>query len=517
MENITNEQREFDNIIHQINEDFESHPNLFIRSNSPSRILIEFANNSDATILISNNSRMITFFGHSDGDYRIIDADYVESSQDFYHQIETFEEFYQGRKEETKRQLTSLGINIAPEVNQPTSLKQDVFSDVSKEAEPYSQAWLKNSNNAMWELHWSNGFDENSEHYISQDLFQIKDGEFVVHERRAIDNREVLQRNLSVEKVKSFVFDRVTDYENTLARIGIEVDQVDLSTEPSMPLSPQEQLLSRIENEYTSFKDGVKQNSKEKMMSENLYEAMVKGEIVHHVREGYINDDVARTLLKSEIILDDIYQQYTAKNSNEFFELIQTAINDHITQYQGLSEEIKPTFKTPQVFDKTTITPTAFINPTVCEGFRNMQYEFEIDNDLREIWEAFGEEINTDVYRIQYDDVKLETIIVETSSASFDVSEDKTHLFNVGDVLAHCEALAEAGELDDYTPEFISYLETLDHEEVEQNQQYVEVQEAAENMFQSVEELDADGIRNMKKHKERTNIKIFENQVLELY
>lgn len=195
------------------------------------------------------------------------------------------------------------------------------------------------------------------------------------------------------------------------------------------------------------------------------------------------------------------------KEEYQFFDPIQAAINT-------LHEDIQPTYKKPQVFDKSTITPTVFINPTIHEGFRHIQYEFEIDDDLCETWEASGEEINTDVYRIQYDDVKSETVIMETSSDSFDVSEDKTHLFDVENVLAHCEALAKMGELDDYTPEFTSYLETLDHEEIDSEPQYVEIQEA-ESVFQSVEELDADGIRNMKKHKGRTHIKSFDQQGLD--
>jgi len=340
MENETNEQHLFDNLIKQLNEDFQNHPDLFTISNSSNRMLVEFANNSDATILISNNSRMITV-EQSVGDYSIIDADYVENSQEFYNQIKAFEQFYQTEKEATKRYLTSLGKSREPEVTQSPALQQEVFVESPIEAEPYSQAWLKNSENAVWELHWDNGHTKSSEQYISQDLFQTINGEFILHEYRSFNGRESVQRNLSIEEVREFVSNGFQNPEDIFKGMEVEVEETVLAVKGSTTSSIQSQLTSKIENEYESFKDGMMQLSKEDMMSTvNAYETMVKSEIMHYVQEGHIKQELIEVLLKSENVLDDLYQEYTANDSNEFFDHIQSAIDSHVSQSYSNEKEI---------------------------------------------------------------------------------------------------------------------------------------------------------------------------------
>ena len=65
--------------------------------------------------------------------------------------------------------------------------------------------------------------------------------------------------------------------------------------------------------------------------------------------------------------------------------------------------------------------------------------------------------------------------------------------------------------LDDHAPEFANYLEVFE-DEIDSNEQYVEVKE---EVLRSIEELDADGVRNMKKHKGRTKIRNLDQKELE--
>jgi len=231
---------------------------------------------------------------------------------------------------------------------------------------------------------------------------------------------------------------------------------------------------------------------------------MIKNEILHHVTEGYVDSEVESTLLASDNILDELYRAYTERDDNEFFESIQTAVNDYVTQYQELTEEIQSHKKTPPLFDRTTISPIGFIQPIPHDkNFNYRQYEFEIDDDKREDWETFGEEINTSTYRIQYDNVMKRTVIMEASEEDFYTSEDKTHLFNVEDILAYCEELALQDELVDYTQGFENFLERDNEQENISDVQYEDIFQTPTEFIQN-EELDADEVRNMKKHKART-------------
>ena len=148
----------------------------------------------------------------------------------------------------------------------------------------------------------------------------------------------------------------------------------------------------------------MKQLSKDDMMkTENVYEMMIKNEILHHVSQGYVDSEMETTLLTSDNILDELYQTYTEHDENEFFVPIQAAVNDYAIQYQALNTEME-----------ATIAPTGFIQPIPHDkDFHYRQYEFEINDDKREDWEAFSEEINTSTYRIQYDNVMKRTVIKE--------------------------------------------------------------------------------------------------------
>jgi len=123
------------------------------------------------------------------------------------------------------------------------------------------------------------------------------------------------------------------------------------------------------------------------------------------------------TILGSENLLDDLYEEYTSKDSNEFFEPIYDAVNNYFELYQAYLRENQPTI------------------------------------------------IQVDVP-------------------------------------------------DDHAPEFSNYLEVFDGEEIEANDQYVEVQ-PSEEVYVPIEELDADGVRNMKKHKRRTNIRNLDQKELD--
>jgi len=404
MENITNEQQEFDQLMEQLNNDFQNYPDLFTKTDLSGRTLITFNNDSDALMLISKESKILTFFRHADDDYVMIDGDYVESSQDFSNQMTTFEAFYQVEKEATMRHLASQRINMELEA--------------TVEVEPYSFEWLQDSENATWEIEWHGEFQQDGRH-LTENLYQTKDGELILHKIDS-DRGSVMYRDLSAHAVKEFVMDRYSDYKTILSGMGIEMDEVDLAPTPeqSTPLSPQEQLLTRIEAEYESFKAGMKENSKEEMMDMgNAYEIAIKNEIVHYARESYISDEMVETLLESENLLDDLYDEYTATDSNEFFEPIHDAINNHIEQYLAYQKEVQPT-----------------------------------------------------------------VIQVEVP--------------------------------DDHVPEFTNYLEVFDSEELDSNERYVEVQ-PSEEVYVPLEELDADGVRNMKKHKRRTNIRNLDQKELE--
>ena len=325
MKNITDEQYQFDVLIKQINDDSD----LFENQGR----LLQFKNDLEAMILISTERRMIIF--GKDNDYLIIDADYVENPQDFNEKINAFSQFYQTEKDAAKKHLAALRVNDESKISE----QQEVFVEQIPIADPYSQAWLRNPNNASWELHWNNGFEESSKQYLCKDLYTTKVGEFVLHERREIDGREMVQRNLTIEEVKSFVFDRFDDPDETLRVIGIEHDSTNL-TKDLKPSTPQEQLVNKVENEHVEFQEGIKNLSKDEMMrTENVYEIMVKNEILHHIREGHINDKWVDVLLESDNVLDDIYQTYTARDSNEFFEHIQSAVSDYVVEHHELSQE----------------------------------------------------------------------------------------------------------------------------------------------------------------------------------
>ena len=98
--------------------------------------------------------------------------------------------------------------------------------------------------------------------------------------------------------------------------------------------TPQEQLVKKVENEHAEFQEGVKQLSKDEILrTENVYEIMVKNEILHYVREGYIDVEVVEVLLEEHgNILDEIYQIYTDIDSTEFFDHIQAAVNNARTK-----------------------------------------------------------------------------------------------------------------------------------------------------------------------------------------
>ena len=447
-------------------------------------------------ISLGTSHRMLAF-GTAD-DYTIIDADYVENNETFYQQLEAFNQFYQTEKEVTKRHLASL----------PVKEKSQETIKVKK-IESYGKEWLQNPENAVWELHWDNGFGQENEQYLSQDLYQTPAGQFILHST-SFEN-ETVERGLSTTQIKDFVSDKFSNVENILSQMGISTpskDKINMEAKPiNHPTSipPYNQLITKIENEYADFKESMKELSKDDMMkTENIYEMMIKNEILHHVREDYVDAETEASLLTSDNILDELYQAYTERDENEFFMPIQAAINNYVTQYQELTEEIQPHKKTPPLFDRTTVEPLGFIQPIPHDkDFHYRQYEFEIDDEMRETWEKFGEEINTSTYRIQYDNVMKKTVIMEASAEDFYIYEDKTHLFNVPDILAYCEELALEDELVNYTQEFEDFLERDKEQENTSDVQYEDIFQTHDE-FIPTEELDAEDVRNIKKHKERT-------------
>jgi len=451
MNYLTDEQRQFDDLIKQINEDAV----YFKKPETTFKRVLEFNNRSDSAILMNTDNRIITF-GNTNQGFTILGADYVIDRQEFNEYLEMFNQFYQKEKAAAEKfinYLDSLELPVAPEILPP---EPEEFLEVKIEIEPYSQAWLQDPENANWELHWNNGFEPNHTQYISQDLYHTHQGEFISHEYRAIDGHEILQRNLSIEMVKSFVFDRVADPENALIQMGIEVDQASLSQELPEPVLPQEQLLHKIEQEYESFKDGMKQHSKEEMMNpENTYEIMVKTEIVHHMQGGYISDELVDSLLESENLLDDIYQVYTENDSNQFFDPIQAAVSNYMSQ--RLNEE-----------------------PVIAS---------EVPERDGRMDRATPESPNSYTYNIA-DKIELE---------GHELEEAKKRSF-IDDVIGVNEQ------------EVVT--ENTRHEEIDLGGEYVEVQEESDG-YLPVDELDADGVGNMKKHKARTNLKDFGYKGLE--
>ena len=443
----TKEQQKYDELMQELERDFQRFSQNVRKTINDFRTLFQFEHNGDAIIQTSNQNRLLTF-GNAEMDYNIIDADYVESSQAFDQQMEIFEQFYQKEKEGAIKHLAALGIDIEPEVAHPVSLQHDVAA----ETEPYSQAWLQNPENANWELHWDNGYHQNHAQYESQDLYQTHQGDFFLHISET--NRT---HNMTVSGVKEFVFDKFPNPESILEEMEIEVDQASLTLATSTPLSSQEQLLNRVETEFEDFKAGMKEHTKDDMMNpENTYEIMVKTEIVHHVRAGYISDDVVNTLLESENLLDDIYQIYTENDSNQFFDPIQSAITNHIEKYQGLNEE-------PAI-------ASAVLEPTT--GF------------VRKVPETS----NHYTYNV-VDEMELEGHELEANKRSF-----------LDDVISVTEQEVIA--------------EIPPHEAVNSDSAYIEVQETTEG-YLPADELNADGVGNMKKHKARTNLKDFGYKGLE--
>ena len=454
MDYLTDEQRQFDELIKQINEDavfFKKPERIFKR-------LLQFNNGSDGTILVNTDNRIITF-GNGDQGFTILDADYVEDRQDFHTNIDMFNQFYQKEKAAATKfinYLNSLELPVASEVMPP---QPEEFVEVMIEPEPYSQAWLRNANNATWEIEWTVEHEQDSESNLRQDLYRTKSGEFILHEVYGSGEREVMQRNLPLEAVRTFVTERYSDYEDILASMDIEAEEVEISQIVPMPVSRQEQLIAKVEQEHAEFQEGMKQNSKDEMMSTvNAYEIMVKNEILHHVAEGHIDDELVKVLLESEDILDDLYQAYTAKDSNEFFEPLQAAIHDHVAEYHKASGE--PTLN-PEM-----IEPIARMVRSSTELPTNHTHDLVIEE-------------------------KLDQHELEANKRSF-----------VDRIIVVDE------------PENEIDLENMKHNEIDLEAQYVEVQDASDG-FVAAEELDADGVGNMKKHKARTSIKDFGYKGLE--
>jgi len=322
----TNEQKKYDELMQELEQDFQRFSQNFRKTITAFRTLFQFEHNGDAMIQISNQSRLMTF-GNADMDYKIIDADYVENSQAFNHQVEAFEQFYQKEKEASLRHLTSLGMTLEPEVA-PLALPQ---RDVTVEAEPYSLAWLKNSENATWELESKLEYDWHSQSSLTHNLYRTHEGEFILHVYRAVDGHETIERNLSDDAVKAFVRDRFHNSEGILKEMGIEIEEaLPVMTEPTSH-SKEEQLKDKIENEYLDFKESMKQLSKDDLMrAENAYEILVKSEIRNHVVAAKTPDELA-AFLEHDHLLDAIYDEYTAKDSNTFSLPIETAINDVVS------------------------------------------------------------------------------------------------------------------------------------------------------------------------------------------
>jgi len=356
MENTTIEQQQFDGLVRQINDDLKSYPQMFSKISTAFRMLFHFESDRDAIIQLSTSDRIITF-GSASGDFTIIDADYVEDKRNFNHRIGAFEQFYRTEKEATVRHLASVGISVEPEV------------------EPYSLAWLQNPENANWELHWFNDLDKEDEQYESQDLYHTHDGEFVLHEYRASDGREVVQRNLSDEAVKTFVYEKFQDPVDILQRMGIEVAETIPPSQAPVSLSVTDRVRNKIENEYFEFKENMKEQTKDELMrAENVYEILVKSEIVDHVLSEDISDELAGVLLESENMLEDIYDEYTAKDSHEFSRPIQMAINDYVDRHKEVVENMEV-----EIFDNEEIETDGYVEVEASvDGFVSVD---ELDAD----------------------------------------------------------------------------------------------------------------------------------------
>jgi len=338
MDYLTEEQRQFDDLIKKINEDtafFKKQDQIFKR-------ILQFNNRSDSSILVNTDSRIITY-GNDNLGYTILDADYVVDKQEFHNNLDQFNQFYIKEKSASQNFLNyidTLELPVAPEVMPP---EPEAIEEVVIEVKPYNGKWLQNPENAVWEMQSNIEFEQDNESNLTENLYRTHEGEFILQEIYAAGH-ETIKRHLTEEAVKTFVMSRNDDYENILAEMGIDITQAVEENSTKNSLTPYEKLVEKINVELTNFSNSLKDLSKDELMSDsNIYELAIKNEIVHYVEEGYLGDDWLETFLESENILDDIYQVYAEQDSNEFFDKIETSVVDYLAQHHELNNEVQVT------------------------------------------------------------------------------------------------------------------------------------------------------------------------------